>query len=477
MNKGLENFKLKIEYAVNLSAFLMFMLDSMLNFKKIVKTLATHNRKNKNMVKYLVFTTLAISILAGCSSTKTASSSGDNGRQTDTIALPTPFATPSVRNNSKIIGWPQGKTPVAPQGFTVTQFADSLDNPRWIYVAPNGDVFVAMANTISDGFTKTAGVEKRSHSSNTILLLRDKDGDGAPETKQVFLSGLNRPLGMLILDGKFYVANTDGLWAYPYQKDQTQMTTAGTKILDLPAGGYNNHWTRNIIANKEGTKIYISVGSGSNVAEHGIEHEIRRAGILEINPDGSGERIYASGLRNPVGMDWAPGTAILWTAVNERDGLGDDLVPDYATSVKEGGFYGWPYAYYGKNPDPRLKGERMDLVNNTITPDVSMGAHTASLGLTFNRNNYFGKPYAGGLFVGQHGSWNRSVLSGYKVVFVPFAGGKPFGPMQDFLTGFIADKDASTVYGRPVGVAFCNDGSLLVADDAGKKIWRVAKSK
>ncbi|HVF97975.1 MAG TPA: PQQ-dependent sugar dehydrogenase, partial [Flavisolibacter sp.] len=252
---------------------------------------------------------------------------------------------------------------------------------------------------------------------------------------------------------------------------------AGKKILELPAGGYNNHWTRNIIANREGTKIYVSVGSGSNVAEHGIENEQRRAGILEINPDGSGERVYGSGLRNPVGMGWATGTNTLWTAVNERDGLGDDLVPDYATSVKDGGFYGWPYAYYGKNPDPRLKGERMDLLNNTITPDVSMGAHTASLGLAFNEKNYLTPDYHGGMFIGQHGSWNRSVLSGYKVVFVPFKNGKPSGAVQDFLTGFIADKEGSTVYGRPVGVAFANDGSLLVADDAGKSIWRVSKTK
>ncbi len=427
------------------------------------------------MVKQLIIPALAVSMLTGCNSTKNNASPGSGGAHADTVTLPAPFATPSVRNNSKVIGWPGGKTPVAPEGFNVTLFADSLDNPRWIYIAPNGDVFVSMANTVSDGFTKTAGIEKRGRSSNTILLLRDQDGDGTPETKQVFLTGLNRPLGMLILDNKFYVANTDGLWMYPYGAGQTEMAASGTKILDLPAGGYNNHWTRNIIANKEGTRIYVSVGSGSNVAEHGIDNERRRAGILEINPDGSGERIYASGLRNPVGMDWAPGTNVLWTAVNERDGLGDDLVPDYVSSVKEGGFYGWPYAYYGKNPDPRLKGERMDLVASTITPDVSMGAHTASLGLTFNRDNHFGKPYAGGMFVGQHGSWNRSVLSGYKVVFVPFAGGKPSGPVQDFLIGFIADREANTVYGRPVGVAFAKDGSLLVADDAGKKIWRVTK--
>lgn len=431
------------------------------------------------MYKKFFLSLLVMVGVAGCKTSKVNSTTGKYSGvlKADTLLLPAPFATPSVRNNSKVIGWPQGRTPVAPEGLTVSLFADSLDNPRWLYVAPSGDIFVAMANTVSDGFTKTAGVEKREQSSNIILLLRDKDGDGLPETKQVFLTGLNRPLGMLVLGNNFYVGNTDGVWMYPYQTGQSQITAPGIKILDLPAGGYNNHWTRNLIANPEGTKIYVSVGSGSNVAEHGIDNEKRRANILEINPDGSGERIYGSGLRNPVGMGWATGTNTLWTAVNERDGLGDDLVPDYATSVQEGGFYGWPYAYYGKNPDPRMNGERLDLVGSTITPDVSMGAHTASLGLAFNDKNYLTPSYYGGMFIGQHGSWNRSELSGYKVVFVPFASGKPTGPAQDFLTGFIASKEGSTVYGRPVGVAFTADGSLLVADDAGKKIWRVAKSR
>ncbi|MGG9963583.1 PQQ-dependent sugar dehydrogenase [Ferruginibacter sp. SUN106] len=413
--------------------------------------------------------------IGACKNTKISRSATGEPVAAETIRLPAPFATPSVRNVPKVIGWPQGKTPIAPEGFAVTKFAEGLDNPRWIYVAPNGDIFIAMANTISDGFTKTASDKKPGKSSNTILLLRDKDGDGIPEVKNVFLKGLNRPLGMLILNGKFYVGNTNGLWMYPYEEGQTEMTAEGTKILDLPAGGYNNHWTRNVIANAAGTKLYVSVGSGSNVAEHGIDNEKRRANILEINPDGSGERIYASGLRNPVGMDWATGTNTLWTAVNERDNLGDDLVPDYATSVKENGFYGWPYAYYGKNADPRMNGERMDLVNTTITPDVSMGSHTASLGLVFNKKDYLTTPYFGGMFVGQHGSWNRSLLSGYKVVFVPFSNGKPSGPVQDFLTGFITSQGSNDVYGRPVGVAFTNDGALLVADDAGKTIWRVIK--
>ncbi len=394
------------------------------------------------------------------------------------VTLPQPFATESVRNSSKTIGWSEGKTPVTPQGFTVTKFADGLDNPRWMYVAPNGDIFVSEANTVTDGFKKT-GIESNSRntSKNCILLLRDADHDGVPEVKQIFLTGLNRPFGMLILGNKFYVANTDALWMYPYQTGQTEMTAQGTKILDLPAGGYNNHWTRNLLAGRDGKKIYVTVGSGSNVAEHGIENEKRRAGILEINPDGSGENIYANGLRNPVGLAWAPGTNTLWTAVNERDELGDDLVPDYTTSVKRNGFYGWPYAYFGPHEDPRRKGERPDLVAKTIVPDISLGSHTASLGIVFNEKNYFTPKYNGGLFIAQHGSWNRSVLTGYKIVFVPFKNGKPSGPMQDFLTGFIADKDNSKVYGRPVGVVFAKDGSMLVTDDAGNTIWRVAYKK
>jgi glucose/arabinose dehydrogenase len=430
--------------------------------------------------KRLYFFVLIIGI-AACTNTKTGKPNTNEiaatGTGAETIKLPDPYATPSVRNNSKVIGWPEDKTPLAPRGFTVSRFLNGLDNPRWIYVAPNGDIFIAMANTISDGFTKTANGQRLGKSSNTILIVRDKDGNGVPELQEVFLKGLNRPLGMLVLNNKFYVGNTDGLWMYPYEEGQTVMNAPGTKILDLPAGGYNNHWTRNLIANKDGSKIYVTVGSGSNVAEHGIDNEKRRANILEINPDGSGERIYASGLRNPVGMDWATGTNILWTAVNERDNLGDELVPDYATSVKENGFYGWPYAYYGKNPDPRLNGERMDLVNSTITPDVNLGSHTASLGLVFNKKNYLAPEYFGGMFIGQHGSWNRSVLSGYKVLYVPFVNGKPSGPPQDFLTGFIADLANNSVYGRPVGVAFTKAGSLLVADDSGKTIWRIVPNK
>jgi glucose/arabinose dehydrogenase len=379
------------------------------------------------------------------------------------LTLPAPYATESKTKNSKVLGWPEGKTPKAPEGFTVTKFADGFDNPRWSYIAPNNDIFVVESGTRT--------------SKNQIIVLRDTDKDGKFETREVFLKGLNRPFGMLILKDFFYVANTDGLYRYPYKNAPLKLETQGVKIVELPAGGYNNHWTRNIISNPEETKIYIAVGSGSNVGENGMDKEVRRAAILEINPDGTGEKIYADGLRNPMGMDWNPVNKELWTAVNERDELGDDLVPDYITSVKLNGFYGWPYSYYGNNPDPRLKGERKDLVAKAIVPDVPVGSHTASLGLAFYTKDAFPVKYRNGAFVGQHGSWNRSIISGYKVLFVPFANGKPSGKPEDFLTGFVANADTAEVYGRPVAVTVMKDGSLLVNDDSGNTIWKITANK
>jgi glucose/arabinose dehydrogenase len=292
--------------------------------------------------------------------------------------------------------------------------------------------------------------------------------------RATFLAGLNQPFGMLVLGNYFYVANTDGVLRFPYTPDATKITGEGQKILSLPAGGYNNHWTRNLLAGPDGAKIYVSVGSGSNVQENGAENEVRRANILEINPDGTGEKVYASGLRNPVGMAWAPGSKTLWTAVNERDELGDDLVPDYLTSVQPGAFYGWPYSYFGQNEDPRRKGERADLVEKAVVPDVALSPHSASLGLAFYDGKAFPAKYRQGAFVGQHGSWNRAEFTGYKVVFVPFSGGKPAGSSEDFVTGFVANAAEKEVYGRPVGVTEMPDGSLLVLDDAGNKVWRVA---
>lgn len=376
------------------------------------------------------------------------------------LILPAPYATASVSNGNNMADWPDDTMPNAPDGFTVTKYAIDFDNPRWSYFAPNGDLFVSEANT--------------GKSKGKITILRDKNNDGTFEVRNTFLDGLNQPFGMLVIGDYFYVGNTDGLYKYAYKTGQTSLEgVKGSKIVELPAGGYNNHWTRNIIANDARDKIYISVGSASNVAEHGIKEERRRAGILEVNLDGSNEKIYASGLRNPVGMDWNPANGQLWTAVNERDELGDNLVPDYATSVKEGGFYGWPYSYYGQLEDPRLKGQAPDMVKKSIMPDVPLGPHTASLGFTFYDATNFPEKYRNGAFVGQHGSWNRSKLSGYKVVFIPFVNGQP-RPPEDFLTGFIAAEDGSDVYGRPVAVTVTPQGDLLVNDDAGDTIWKVS---
>ncbi|MBB1284563.1 sorbosone dehydrogenase family protein [Flavisolibacter sp. BT320] len=399
---------------------------------------------------------------------------------TQTVDLPAPYATESVRNFSNVIGWAAGQTPKAPEGFTVTAFADNLENPRWIYITPNGDILVAESNTKSGVKDKVknvvAGKTKSQNdgaSANRITLFRDADSDGRYETRSLFLQNLNQPFGMLVLGNTFYVANTDGVLQFPYTPGATSITGQGKKILSLPAGGYNNHWTRNLLASKDGSKIYVSVGSASNVAEHGLATENRRAAILEINPDGSGERLYASGLRNPVGMGWAPGSTTLWTAVNERDGLGDDLVPDYLTSVKPGGFYGWPFYYFGQNEDPRLKDSvPKPAAASVLVPEVPLGSHTASLGLAFDEAAALPGKYSGGAFIGQRGSWNRSQLAGYKVLFVPFKGGKPSGPPEDFLTGFLAGKE-NDVHGRPVGIAFTRNGTMLVADDAGNRVWAI----
>ena len=380
------------------------------------------------------------------------------------VVLPEPDTTHRAEKRSKTVGWSEGVAPQAPAGFTVTRFAKDLKHPRNLYVAPNGDIFVAE----SDDAEKSA---------NQITLLRDADQDGQPEVKETFLTNLHQPYGMLVLEGYFYVGNTDGIMRYPYQEGQNKISAEGEKVLALPAGGYNHHWTRNLLASPDGSKIYISVGSASNVGEYGMQEEERRANIREISPDGSAERVYASGLRNPVGIAWEPHTSALWTAVNERDEIGDGLVPDYLTHVKPGGFYGWPYSYYGQHRDPRRAGERPDLVEQAIVPDVPLGAHTASLGLAFYDKEAFPERYRHGAFVGQHGSWNRTSFSGYKVVFVPFEEGTPSGEPEDFLTGFVADAAKSEVHGRPVGVTVLPDGSILVADDEANTLWQVSASQ
>jgi len=381
----------------------------------------------------------------------------------DTLQLPAPFATPSVRNVSKVVGWPQGRMPTAAPGFEVSLFAENLDSPRSTYILPNGDVLVVEATREFPG--------RPDKSANRITLLRDTDQDGKPDLREVFLSGLRMPHGMLLVGDWFYVGNTDGVVRYPYRSGQTRIDANGEKILDLPAGG---HYTRNLTADGAGRKIYVAIGSASNVDEENAwEKDPRRAGIVEMNPDGSGARIFANGLRNPVGMDWEPQTGALWTVVNERDLLGDDLVPDYLTSVREGAFYGWPFSYFGQIEDPRKKGQRPDLVAKAIKPDYAVGSHVAALGLAFYRGRAFPQRYQGGAFIGMRGSWNRSAMVGYKVAFVRFENGRPTGPLEDILTGFIANEKTFEAYGRPVGVTVAPDGSLLVADDAGGKIWRV----
>ncbi len=404
-------------------------------------------------------------------------------QKTDT--LPAPFATKSSTNFSNVVGWEKDEKPIAPPGFTVTLYADGFDNPRWLYQTPNGDVLVAESNGDHSFLQRVGaplvGANKSNNlhkSANRITILRDADQDGKPEIQQPFITeALNAPFGMLVMGNYLYVGNQDALIRFPYQPGDLTMTAKPDKVIDLPAGETNRHWTKNIIANRDSNRIFIGVGSGDNASEKGMDKEINRACIIEIKPDGTGMRIYASGLRNPVGMGWAPGTNVLYAAVNERDELGDDLVPDYLTSVKENGFYGWPYSYFGNHVDPRVKEKRPDLVKKAIVPDVALGSHTASLGLAFYTGTSFPAKYRNGAFIAQHGSWNRSVLAGYKVVFIPFKDGKPSGKPEDFLTGFIVDLEHEKVHGRPVCVLMLKDGSLLVTDDTSNKIWRIAYEK
>lgn len=397
--------------------------------------------------------------------------------------LPEPHISliPTIKTAS-VIGWREGEKPEAAQGLEVNAYATGLEHPRWIYVLPDGDVLVAETNTpsrkedkgIKAWATKLvmknvgAGVK----SPNRIILLRDFDGDGVAEVKTTFLEGLNSPFGMALVGNDLYVANTDAVIKFPYHNGATKITEAGKKIADLPAGEINHHWTKNIIASKDGSHLYVSVGSNSNAGENGIDKEESRASILEIDVATGASRIFASGLRNPVGMAWQPQSGVLWTSVNERDELGSDLVPDYMTSVKDGGFYGWPYSYYGQHIDSRVKPQRPDLVEKAIKPDYALGTHTASLGLAFYDAKLFPGYFYGGAFIGQHGSWNREPPSGYKVIFVPFANGMPAGKPEDILTGFLSDEGKA--HGRPVGVAIDSKGVLLVADDVGNVIWRVA---
>ena len=379
-------------------------------------------------------------------------------------------------------GWAAGATPTAAPGLAVNAFASGLQHPRWLYVLPNGDVLVAETNApakpddgkgIKGWFMKKAMTKAGAGvpSANRITLLRDADGDGVAETRSVFLHDLNSPFGMALVGNTFYVANSDAVVKVPYVSGETSIATTPVKLSDLPGGTLNHHWTKSLVASGDGGRLYVGVGSNSNVGENGMDKEAGRAAVWEIDPATGAHRVFASGIRNPVGMDWQPQTNALWVSVNERDEIGSDLVPDYMTSVRDGGFYGWPYSYYGEHVDARVKPQRPDLVAKAIAPDYALGPHTASLGLTFYDGTLLPMPYRGGAFVGQHGSWNRKPPSGYKVIFVPFSGGMPSGEAQDVLTGFLdADGNAR---GRPVGVAVDTRGALLVADDVGNAVWRV----
>ncbi|WP_250473783.1 sorbosone dehydrogenase family protein [Caballeronia sp. GAFFF1] len=399
-------------------------------------------------------------------------------------ALPAPRRAllPTV-NIAPAKQWAEGQKPISPAGFDVTAFASGLDHPRWIITLPNGDVLVAESNAPAE-HDENSGIKgavmkkvmKRAGagmaSPDRIVLLRDADGDGVAETRTVFIDHLHSPFGMALVGDDLYVADTDAVLRFKYRTGETTIESTGEKFIDLPAGPINHHWTKNIIASPDGKRLYVTVGSNSNAAENGIEAENGRAAIMEVDIASRQTRLYATGLRNPNGMSWQPQTGALWTAVNERDELGNELVPDYMTAVKDGAFYGWPYSYYGQHVDDRVKPQRTDLVESATVPDYALGAHTASLGLAFYDAKAFPQHYWNGAFIGQHGSWNRKPRSGYKVIFVPFQDGKPSGPPEDILTGFLsADGHA---LGRPVGVAVDHAGSLLVADDVGNTVWRLA---
>ena len=387
-----------------------------------------------------------------------------------------------VINVAPAIGWPHGVKPFAAKGTQVRAYANSLEHPRWLYLLPNGDVLVSESAApardnespslrawIAGYFMRRAGADKPS--ANRITLLRDTDGDGRANLYSVLLDNLNSPFGIALVGNHLYVANTDAVLRFPYATGDMYIDAPGEKLVDLPAGSINSHWTRNLLASADGSKLYVTIGSNSNVGEHGMQIEENRAAIWEVDISRASYRVFASGLRNPNGMAWETVTGTLWTVVNERDELGNDLVPDYLTSVRDGGFYGWPYSYFGQHVDARVSPQQPDLVARAIAPDYALGPHTASLGLASSVGTSLPSPFTNGMFVGQHGSWNRKPHSGYKVIHVPFEKGKPVGPPVDVLTGFLSA--AGEAYGRPVGVALDRHGALLVADDVGNMIWHV----
>jgi glucose/arabinose dehydrogenase len=438
----------------------------------------------------LAFLVIVVLIATSCSALAT-SETGPHATPATTVG-PNPTLPPPEKGKliptvkiAEARGWPAGATPVAGGGLKVNALATGLAHPRWLCVLPNGDVLVAETNAPPrprDEEGVKAKVMKQMlakagagvPSANRITLLRDADGDGIAEFRSVLLANLDSPFGMALIGSDLYVANTDAIVKFRYDTGATSISGAGTKLTDLPGGERNHHWTKNIIASPDGRKLYATVGSNSNVAEHGMAEEEGRAAIWEVDVTNGEKRLFATGLRNPNGMAWEPATGVLWTVVNERDELGDDLVPDYLTSVKDGGFYGWPYSYFGAHVDERVQPPRADLVSRAIAPDYALGAHVAALGLVYSGRNALPEHLRGGMFIGEHGSWNRDPPSGYKVVFVRFSDGKPSGLPMDVLTGFVS-KDGKA-WGRPVGVAIDQRGALLVADDVGNVIWRVSAS-
>ena len=423
---------------------------------------------------------LLLATLAACGEVATLPVSAGTGPQ-PTLPAPAPSLIPTV-NIAKAKGWAKGATPKTAAGTQVAAFADGLDHPRWLLVLPNGDVLVAETNAppkpedskglkgwVMGLVMKRAGAGVPS--ANRITLLRDTDGDGVADLRSVLLENLNSPFGMALIGSDLFVANSDALMKFPYTEGELRIKAPGLKVLELPAGPINRHWTKSLIASTDGSKLYVTVGSNSNVGERGLDAETDRAAIWEVDVKNGSRRIFASGLRNPNGMAWEPASGALWTVVNERDEIGSDLVPDYMTAVRDGGFYGWPFSYYGQHVDERVKPPQPERVAQAIVPDYALGPHTASLGLASSLGTTLPAPFASGMFIGQHGSWNRRPHSGYKVIYVPFAAGKPAGEPLDVLTGFLSEEGAA--YGRPVGVAIDRKGALLVADDVGNVVWRV----
>jgi glucose/arabinose dehydrogenase len=396
--------------------------------------------------------------------------------------LPEPSRALLPRMNvSEVVGWAQGETPTVPQGFRIEAIATGLSSPRNVYPLPNGDLLVIESKKEAKEPLERpkrlvmGWVEAQAHGSgngpsNRILLLRDSNGDGKPDAQSVLIDHLNAPFGVVLVGDALYVADTDAILRYPFKAGDSKVGGEATKLVDLPAGPINHHWTKSLTASPDGSKLYVGVGSNSNILERGLTAEMNRADILEVDPKTGAFHIFASGLRNPNGLTFYPGSDVLWTVVNERDELGPNLVPDYMTSVKPGAFYGWPYSYWGQHEDARVRPQRPDLVKAAIKPDYGLSSHVAPLGLTFYTGSAFPAQFKGGAFIGEHGSWNRPERNGYRVVFVRFEDGKPVGQPMDFVTDFLKGDGAR---GRPVGVAVDKSGALIVADDVGNTVWRV----